>query len=195
MPTTTTPATGSARPPRPAQLRYLRDLAMQRGETFAMPRTSREAGAEITRLLGRPRSSAADARRERHEVSRDLAADAYATGVQTYELGDGWATKPSRQLASSAPTPARRGETNPPVELGRYTTTGDGERIVRGQRVDGAVRMTDIPADDEHGRRYLIEAGLHSNDELAAILADYLEQAAMHDAIPAHVGVLGDESA
>ena len=35
--------------------------------------------------------------------------------------------------------------TNPPVELGRYRV-GDTERLVRGQRVDGVVRVTDIPA-------------------------------------------------
>jgi hypothetical protein len=40
-------------PPRPKQLRYLRDLALSRGETFAVPRTRAEASAEIERLLAR----------------------------------------------------------------------------------------------------------------------------------------------
>ena len=57
--------------------------------------------------------------------------------------------------------------TNPPVELGRYRV-GDTERVVRGQRVDGVVRVTDIPAVG-HGRRYLVERGLTSRAELDAL--------------------------
>ena len=35
--------------------------------------------------------------------------------------------------------------TNPPVELARYTASC-GERVIRGQRILGVVRVTDIPA-------------------------------------------------
>lgn len=72
--------------------------------------------------------------------------------------------------------------TNPPVELGRYRTNGT-ERVVRGQRVDGVVRVTDIPASG-HGRRYLVERGLTSKAELDALVDDYLAQAARWDAVP-----------
>lgn len=39
--------------PTTRQLRYLRDLAVSRGETFSVPRTSAEASAEIERLRSR----------------------------------------------------------------------------------------------------------------------------------------------
>jgi hypothetical protein len=78
---------------------------------------------------------------------------------------------------------ARDCRTNERVELGRYTTSA-GERLVCGQRVLGVVRLVDVPA-DEQGRRYVIERELTSMAELEAIVADYLQQAAIWDAIPA----------
>ncbi len=87
-------------------------------------------------------------------------------------------------MSAAAPESTRRGRaTNEPVELGRYTISG-GERVVMGQRVLGVVRLIDVPAEGR-GRRYLIERGLTSMAELEAIVADYLEQAARWDAIPA----------
>lgn len=77
-----------------------------------------------------------------------------------------------------------RGSTNARVELGRYSTTADGERVVYGQRVLGVVRLVDVAADD-HGRRYLIERELIAMAEVEAIVADYLQQAAIWDVIPA----------
>lgn len=74
-------------------------------------------------------------------------------------------------------------QTNPSVELARYRISA-GERVLKGQRVLGVVRVVDIPAEG-HGRRYLVERELTSNDELAAIVADYLDQAARHDVVPA----------
>ena len=47
--------------PTVAQLRYLRLLAEQRGQTFTTPRTRSEASAEIQRL----KASRSDSRRER----------------------------------------------------------------------------------------------------------------------------------
>jgi hypothetical protein len=77
----------------------------------------------------------------------------------------------------------RAGQTNSPVELARYTVTA-GERIIRGQRVLGVVRLVDEPASGE-GRRYLIERELTSIAELEAIVADYRQQAQLWDVIPA----------
>jgi hypothetical protein len=75
------------------------------------------------------------------------------------------------------------GATNDPVELARYTVTA-GKRVIRGQRVLGVVRLADVPADGR-GRRYLIERELTSMAELEAIVADYLDQAARWNRIPA----------
>jgi hypothetical protein len=69
------------------------------------------------------------------------------------------------------------------VELGRYTISA-GERVIYGQRVLGVVRVVDVPAGGR-GRRYVIERGLTSMSELEAIVADYLRQAAVWDAVPA----------
>lgn len=73
--------------------------------------------------------------------------------------------------------------THPPVTLGRYQLP-DGERLVQGQRILGVVRLTDIPAYGP-GRRYVIERELTSRQELVALVADYLQQASSHGAIPA----------
>ena len=77
----------------------------------------------------------------------------------------------------------RAGQTNEPVELARYTV-GAGERVIRGQRVLGVVRLVDVPASGE-GRHYIIERELTTKAELEAIVADYLAQAETWDAIPA----------
>jgi hypothetical protein len=77
----------------------------------------------------------------------------------------------------------RHGQTNKPVEQARYTITA-GERVIYGQRIRGVVRLVDVPAEGR-GRRYLIERELTSMAELEAIVADYLDQAARWDAVPA----------
>ena len=84
--------------------------------------------------------------------------------------------------AVSHSTPSRR-QPSEPVELARYTIT-TGERVIYGQRIQGVVRLVDVPAEGR-GRRYLIERELTSMAELEAIVADYLDQAARWDAIPA----------
>jgi len=78
---------------------------------------------------------------------------------------------------------SRVGQTNARVELARYSLSA-GERLIYGRRVLGVVRLVDEPADG-HGRRYIIERELTVMAELEAIVADYLEQAAAWDAIPA----------
>ena len=86
----------------------------------------------------------------------------------------------------SAPTvikTSRAGQTNARVELARYTI-GAGERVIYGQRVLGVVRLVDEPLDG-NGRRFIIERELTVMAELEAIVADYVEQAAAWDVIPA----------
>ena len=87
----------------------------------------------------------------------------------------------------------RRGATNERVELARYTISA-GERVIYGQRVLGVVRLVDVPASGS-GRRYVIERGITRVAELKAIVADYVEQAARWDAIPAEPVCLRDSIA
>ena len=87
-------------------------------------------------------------------------------------------------MTTTATAPAARRATNERVELGRYRTTDDGDRVIYGQRVLGIVRLVDAPATGG-GRRYIIERELTVMAELEAIVADYLDQAARWDTIPA----------
>lgn len=66
-------AQGSQRPPTKPQLKLLRELADERGETFATPRSFAEARAEIKRLLKRKPMRYRDRRREDRTVSRQMA--------------------------------------------------------------------------------------------------------------------------
>ena len=74
------------KPPSAKQLRYLKNLAAQRGETFGYPRTSAEASAQIERLQGRRRGSYVEQRIEREQVSRDMAARGGAAAVRDSEI-------------------------------------------------------------------------------------------------------------
>jgi len=57
--------------------------------------------------------------------------------------------------------------------------------VLYGQRVDGVVRVTDVPQ-EAGGRAYLVERGLEQdgNAALEALIADYLSQATLHGVIP-----------
>jgi hypothetical protein len=70
------------------------------------------------------------------------------------------------------------------VPLARYTFTG-GERVLYGQRVNDAVRVTDRPADGPE-RSYLVECGIEREgySALEALVADYIGQARRLDEIP-----------
>ena len=74
------------KPPSARQMRYLRSLAEQRGESFAYPRTGAEASAEIQRLKSRKRDTPTERRLEREQVGREMAARGDASG--TTRLGD-----------------------------------------------------------------------------------------------------------
>ncbi len=83
------------KPPTARQLRYLRELAVERGETYAVPKTSAQASREIERLLSRPRSSRAAMQADRRAVSRDLqerqgGADYRRDEVQGYGSSAAW---------------------------------------------------------------------------------------------------------
>ncbi len=75
-----------------------------------------------------------------------------------------------------------------PSLLARYTTR-EGERILVGQRVDGVVQITDRPL-GRSGRPYLVETGICSMGELAALVADYKARAEALGDCPMRVPLL-----
>jgi len=77
------------------------------------------------------------------------------------------------------------------VELARYTVPS-GARVLHGQRVNGVVRVTDVPATGL-GRSYLVERELERDGYAAvqALVADYLAQAERLGDIPMAVSPLG----
>jgi len=82
---------------------------------------------------------------------------------------------------------ASGGRTGTRVEVARYSVTA-GARALYGQRVDGVVRLTDVSL-EAGGRAYLVERGLeedgpNANAALQALIADYLGQAQLLDAVP-----------
>ena len=83
------------------------------------------------------------------------------------------------------------------VELARYVVPA-GERVLYGQRVNGVVRVTDVPACG-HGRAYLVERGLEQDGYAAvtALVIDYVEQAELLADVPMAVspltGTRGDD--
>jgi hypothetical protein len=87
----------------------------------------------------------------------------------------------------SATLDRKRGHTGARAELARYSVAS-GDRVLYGQRVDGVVRVTDVPQ-KPGGRAYLVERGLeeegpNANAALQALVADYLRQACVLDAVP-----------
>lgn len=86
--------------------------------------------------------------------------------------------------ATTARTAERCGRTGNRVELARYTVSA-GERALYGQRILGVVRVTDVPVGPD-GRSYLVERELEldGHGALKALVADYLRQARLLDAVP-----------
>ena len=82
-------------------------------------------------------------------------------------------------MTATATAGARR--TGARVELARYTVSGVTRALV-GQRVNGVVRLVDIPG--------LEEEGANANAALWALIEDYLQQARGFDAIPMEVSIL-----
>jgi hypothetical protein len=114
-----------------------------------------------------------------------VAAAVRADEINGYGSSAHWAG----DAATSAPRakPAAPPKVGERVELARYSIAS-GSRILYGQRVDGVVRVIDKPAAN-NGRSYLVERGLTSNDELEALVADYVDQSRKRDepaALPAH---------
>jgi hypothetical protein len=79
-------ATNAGSAPSAKQLRYLRSLAAQRGESFGYPLTSAEASAEIDRLKGRRRQSSVERFIDSHRVSEEVASIGDAASVRDDEV-------------------------------------------------------------------------------------------------------------
>jgi len=90
-------------------------------------------------------------------------------------MGAGAMNRPVRGEATQA-------EAGGLCELGRYAVP-EGTRVLVGQRVDGVVHVLDWPADGQ-GRRYHVEAGFGSMEELAVLIADYRRRAESLGACP-----------
>lgn len=88
-------------------------------------------------------------------------------------------------LTQKAPAVGKR------TELGRYTLRAGDTRLLLGQRVDGVVRVTDVPL-APGGRAYLVERELERDGHAAllALVADYLAEAERHASIPMAANVL-----
>jgi hypothetical protein len=73
--------------PTAKQLRYIKDLWMQAGETGTLPRTRAQASAEIRRLKARGRLSPAERRREALEARREAGErHGDAAAIQPFEI-------------------------------------------------------------------------------------------------------------
>jgi hypothetical protein len=72
------------------------------------------------------------------------------------------------------------------VELATYETDHHGPRVLIGARIDGDPHLFDVPAEGNSGTRYLVEHGLATNDELQALIADYLAKAGRLGYPPMH---------
>ena len=67
------PTTPAGLPPTARQQRYLRQLALQRGVSFVVPKTRAQASRAIDALKHRPPEPVADQRREIRAVQDDMA--------------------------------------------------------------------------------------------------------------------------
>ena len=76
----------SAPAPSEKQMRYLRNLAAQRGESFTYPHSAAEASAEIGRLCARRPGSQLERRIESEQLSRELAERGDAASVRESEI-------------------------------------------------------------------------------------------------------------
>ncbi len=74
--------------------------------------------------------------------------------------------------------------TGRPKRLATYTADV-GERMLVGQRTEGVVRISDLPADGQ-GRSYLVEPEIGSTAEIEALVADYLAKAEQLGWVPMH---------
>ena len=174
------PATTNA--PTPRQLRYLKALAEQTGTSFSYPRSRGDAHREIDRLRALKAKGHARFQREPSIKTDPLV---YATAAHSSEVagfGSSAHWRTSREVEPE--TLPSEPNVGPLTELARYSVSS-GERVLYGQRINGAVRITDRPASGA-GRAYVVERGLEQDgySALQTLVGDYIDQARDLDAIP-----------
>jgi hypothetical protein len=96
-------------------------------------------------------------------------------------LGDARSPRPAGGQIATQTAESRTGA---PRTLARYDADV-GERELVGQRVDGVVRITDVPA-SRMGRSYLVEDEIGSLAELETLVTDYLAKAKRLGYVPMH---------
>jgi hypothetical protein len=60
-------------------------------------------------------------------------------------------------------------------ELGHYELPDGTKRVLRAQRVDGRVAISDIPSADDGGRVYLVERHIESQAAMQGIVGTYIK--------------------
>jgi hypothetical protein len=181
-----------------AQLRYIKRLAEQAGQTVTLPRSRQQASALIgqLRVTISKGGGEAEADRDREAVIADLRTGAGdATRYQPDETtGYGssaqWANADTREeIISNHPTPVRlTPNVGPRKQLARYTTSQGQQRILWGRQIDGVARVTDRPASDRLGRRdraHVVATNLISHREMNAAISAWLRQAKRLGVVPA----------
>jgi hypothetical protein len=118
--------------PTTKQLRYLRDLANSRGQTFRYPQTRAEASAEIRRLRARRPDSRLARAVERREGERAVPREQFDAAAVT-PAGDQRLRQPRALGGPGQRAMSAAGER---VELARYQVD-TGERVLYGQRING----------------------------------------------------------
>lgn len=73
--------------PTTKQVKYIKDLAKKRGESFTFPQTRAQASAEIKRLKRRPVLTVAERRREAFEARRGGGAPGDDASYREIEVG------------------------------------------------------------------------------------------------------------
>jgi len=166
------------------QLSYLRQLALQTGTTFSLPRTRRQASCEIQRLKGLKASGGTYLEAPRRDL--DPAEEPYATEQKPGEVtGYGSSARRGDPIPRGSAQPPRRAE-GEPFELGRYETRAGEKRALYGIRVDGRPRIIDAAAEGR-GRIYTVEEELcekGGGGEVKALVEDYIAQAVELGRIP-----------
>ncbi|PTL60265.1 hypothetical protein [Paraconexibacter algicola] len=76
----------SGPPPTSKQLRYLRQLALDRGVSFTPPNSKADASRQIAALKARTPDSRSDRTREIRNVQRDMQSRGDAARVRDHEL-------------------------------------------------------------------------------------------------------------
>jgi hypothetical protein len=174
--------TRNAAGPTPEQLKYLKDLAIDTGTTFKVPRTLGQASAEIDRLKKLLATYGPNL-----EFDRDVdpAEEPYATEQKAGETVGYGSTAGRRQQTSEELAPARpatrpapRSEGEEPFELGRYETKAGEKRGVYGIRIDDVPRIIDAAAEGR-GRTYTVQDVCEGEGfkEVKGIAAAYIAQA------------------